>query len=129
MLDAHSQQTVRFDRERLAIPVQRLDLDMLRPSHGFIDAWHGQTALFVILHTVTLDDARIDEGHQAALVLGRIDDNHLPVHVHLSGGQADARRRIHRLGHVVDQAANFLVDFRYRLSDFVQPLIGIMQDT
>ena len=60
--------------------------------------------------------------------IGDVDDDDPLVNVHLGRRQADAFGLVHRLGHVVDQAANALVDLRDRAGDGLQPWVGVAKD-
>ena len=51
-----------------------------------------------------------------ALLLVQVDHDHALGHADLDGGQADAVGRVHALGHVVDQ----LADFRIHLLDILE---------
>ena len=50
------------------------------------------------------------------------------MHVDLRRGQAHAFGLVHRLLHVVDEAADALVDRGHRAGDGVQARVGIAQD-
>ena len=47
MLNAHRQQAVSFQRERLAVTIERSDLYVLNPVDTFVLARYLQAALFV----------------------------------------------------------------------------------
>ena len=49
------------------------------------------------------EDLGVDEHPQVVAGLGNVDDDDALVHVDLGGGQADAGRRVHGLGHVADE--------------------------
>ena len=59
---------------------------------------------------------------------GDVDHDHALVHVDLRGGQADAGRVVHGLGHVGDQLLHARVENGDRLGDLVQARIGVAQD-
>ncbi|WP_255505626.1 hypothetical protein [Alkalisalibacterium limincola] len=50
------------------------------------------------------------------------------MHIDLGGGQADARRLVHRLEHVVDQRTQFVVDLLHRRGQRPQARIGEFED-
>jgi len=80
------------------------------------------------LGTLAPDDLRIDEDAQVVLVFAHVDDDDLPVHVDLRGGQADTRCRIHRLRHVVDQLAGRRVDFFDAFRGRAEARVRVLQD-
>ena len=47
-------------------------------------------------------DLRVDEDHGLVLLFADVDDHEPAVVVHLAGGQADARRLVHGVEHVVE---------------------------
>ena len=50
------------------------------------------------------------------------------MHVDLTGREADAIGLVHGLDHVVDQAADSVIDLRHRLGNGVQTGIRITKD-
>ncbi len=74
----------------------------------------ARTAAFLVhLFAGLVAQLRIDEDLGLVLFLADVDDHEALVHIHLAGGQADVRRVVHGLEHVVEQALEFgLVTFR-----------------
>jgi len=130
MLDAHGQQAVGLDLERLAVDVEGADLDPGRALDAVIDAGHRQAAFVVdLLFFAGPGDFRVDENHQLFLGFGHVDGDHALVHVHLGRGQADARRVVHGIRHVGHQLAQALgTEFGNRLGNLVQARVGIAED-
>ena len=62
------------------------------------------------------------------LVLAHVDHQQAQVHVDLGGGQADARRVVHGLEHVVDQLANAFIHGFDRFCHGAQAGIGELDD-
>ena len=60
--------------------------------------------------------------------LGSVDHDHLFVHVYLGGGQTDAGRRIHGLGHVGDQLLQRFIEYSDRHGKLVQPGVRVAED-
>ena len=54
------------------------------------------------------DELGVDQHVQLVARVGGVDDDHALVHVDLRGSQADARRGVHRFGHVGDELAHEL---------------------
>lgn len=67
-----------------------------------------------------LFDRGVDEDARLAAVFAEVHDHDLQVHVHLGGGQADARGFVHGFKHVVDQLTQGVVEHRHRLGDGAQ---------
>ena len=66
---------------------------------------HAEAAFLLELHAVALDEFRIDERDQIRRIAPERDvgDEDPQRHADLRGRQTDARRRVHRLDHVVDE--------------------------
>ncbi len=108
MLKRACQQLPAFDGAYLTRPVHASDHGSHRSRHGGIESGNAEAALFLELHAFLLDEFRVDEDQQiVGLVAEReIDDENPERHADLRGGEADARRGVHRLDHVVDQRLN-----------------------
>ena len=107
VLDADGQQAVGPQLLRLALAVEEAHGDLVGAVHVGEDAGHGQAAFLVHLFAGLVAQLRIDEDLGLVLFLADVDDHEALVHVHLAGGQADARRVVHGLEHVVEQALEF----------------------
>ena len=70
---------------------------------------YAEAALFLELHTVSLDESRVDEGQQIRRVPAGRDIAHEDpeADANLRCRQSDARRRVHGVNHVVDQRLDF----------------------
>ena len=82
-----------------------------------------------------LEDLGIDEDARVAdrlavLFLGflQVDDEDLLGHADLDRGEADSRRRVHRLEHVRDERADAIVDLSDGRGDLPQARIGDFDD-
>ena len=124
VLQADGEQVRRLDRPRLAVEVEIAHDDVLGAFDLVVDAGHRQTALLADLNAVALDDLRIDQHQQLVPLFRDVDDDDAFVHVDLRRGQTDARRFVHRFGHVARQTANAIVNFCDGRSDFFQARIG-----
>ena len=107
VLEAAGQQSGAFDDLLLAVAVQPFDDRARRARERGVEAGHAEAAFFLELHAVALDEFRIDEREQIGRIAADRDvgDENPQRHADLRGREADARRRIHRLDHVVDEAA------------------------
>ena len=91
-------------------PLERLATLVLRPYGDpcsafdlVVVAGDGQAPFLLLGLAFGRKDLGIDQHLEVVAGLGDIDDDELLVNVHLGGRQSDARRRIHRLGHVADE--------------------------
>ena len=82
-----------------------------------------------------LEDLRVDEDPRvfdrlAALFLGLLQVDHQDAlgDPDLDRGEADARRRVHRLEHVRDERAHLVVDLLDGRGDLPQARIGDFDD-
>ncbi len=128
MLDANGKQTFRVQREQLATLVQGLHRHALRPGNPFIDAGNRKAPLLALRLAARRHNFRIDENPEFITVFGQVHHDNLLVDIHLSGGKADSRRRIHRFSHIPHQSAYFFIDFGDGRGHFVEPLVGILKD-
>ena len=97
-----------------------------RPGAGDleVEAGYRQAALVEEPFAVRLDDLGVDQGLWTAVVTEVIDKKAL-LDAHLWGGQTEAGRGVHRLGHVRRQANQAFVDVidhlgalaQYRVAD------------
>ena len=60
--------------------------------------------------------------------LGDVDDDDSLVDVHLGGRQPDARRRVHRLGHVADELLDLRGEGRDGGRDLLEAGIRVFED-
>ncbi len=61
-------------------------------------------------------------------MLGDVDGDDTLGHVYLNGREADTRRRVHGLEHVVDEATHVVVHPRHRLRAIAQSRVRKMQN-
>ena len=104
MLDAYGQQAIGLQFLRLALAIQVAHGDFVGAGHVGKNAGHGQAAFLIDLFARLVGDLRIDEDLRLVLLFTHIDDHEALVHVHLASSQADARRVVHGLEHVIQQA-------------------------
>src|SRR5690606_29551679 len=128
VLDALREQPVRLELERLAVLVERPDLDPLGPLDELVQPRDGQTPLLEALAAVRGEDFRVDEAARLIAPLGHVDHDDALVNVDLRRSKADAGRGIHRLEHVLDQALHVVVDNCDALGAYSQPRIGILEN-
>ena len=62
--------------------------------------WRG---VLIVLAAFPGNDLRVDQHPRLITFLGHVEDQQLLVHVDLGRGEADARRGVHGLEHVIDQ--------------------------
>ena len=110
MLDTGGEQTLGLELERPAVAIERAYTHAVRARNFFVNAGHRQAALFQGLLAVAREDLRVDKDLQPVALIGQVDHDHALRLVDLDGGQADAGRVIHGLGHIVDQATDGVVD-------------------
>src|SRR3954452_1604669 len=120
----------------LAVEIEPAGADAVRAVHFRILIRHRQAA-FGVRHVVIglLEYFRVDEDARvldrlAALFLRLLKVDHQDAlrNADLDRGQADARRRVHRLEHVGDERAHFVVHRLYRLGDLTQARVGNFDD-
>src|SRR5690606_28746103 len=128
VLDALREQALRVELERLAVAVERPDLDSLGSLDVLVEPGNGQTALLVGLAAVGGQDFRIDEAIRLVARLGHVDHDDALVNVDLRRSKADAGRGIHRLEHVLDQTLHVVVDNCDALGAYSQPRVGILEN-
>ena len=129
VLDAHGQQAVGVQLERLAVGVQGFDPDFDRALDAVVNARYRQAAFVVdLLFRAGPDDGRVDEDAQLVLGLGGIDNEQLLVHVYLAGGQPDAGGVVHGLGHVGHQFVDAFAKFGDRNGNLVQTRIRVAEN-
>ena len=77
-----------------------------------------------------LEDLRVDEDPEVArlLVVGDVDDEELERLADLRRREADAGRRVHGLGHVVDELAKLGRDRLDLLAALTEALVGVVED-
>ena len=110
MLDTGGEQVFGLELEDFAVAVERPHADAVRARYFLVDAGDGQAAFLEGLFAVAREDLRVDKDLQPVALIGQVDHDHALRLVDLDGGQADAGRVIHGLGHIVDQATNGVVD-------------------
>ena len=128
MLDANRQQAIGFHRPLLAVEIEVFDGDALGTLDLVVDAGHGQAALFAHLLATAFLQGRINEGEKIVLIFRDIDDHDALMHIDLRRCQANARRFVHRFGHVGDQFSNAGVDLDDWLCNLFQARIGKTQN-
>jgi len=128
VLDAHCQQPLGLEFERLAVAIERAHGDALGALDLVENAGHRQAAFLAFFASGLRDDFGVDEHAQLVMGFGNVDDNDAFVNVDLGGGQTDAVRGVHGLRHVVDQLADARIHRLHRLGDGVQARIGVMQN-
>ena len=95
----------RFDGELFVIQRPTRDQHAVRPRNVCSEVGDTQTALFPDDATVPLGDYRIDDLQQvlATMLVVDVEDDDPLRHADLWGCETDARCRVHRLDHVLDQ--------------------------
>ena len=108
------QQAGAFDLDAARRGDRALDDRARRPHDGGVESRHAQAALFFELHALALDELGIDDDDRARRVAAEreIDDEDPQRDADLRRRQPDARRGIHRLDHVVDEAIDLGRDGR-----------------
>ena len=107
------------------MPILRLQLDSLGPFGNAVLSRTGQTALHILLLASGAEDFRIDAFNNA---LAEIHNKHPAEHPHLRRRQSDAVRLVQRLGHVVQQLRQPLVERLDRAAGLVQKGIRFPQN-
>jgi hypothetical protein len=112
----------------LTLAILEVDAHPLGAFDLFEDPGHRQAALLALLLPLKVVDPRIDQGKQLVPAFRNVDDDDLLVHIDLGCGQADARRLVHRLGHVGDQTPDRIVNLAHRRRNLLQARIGKTQN-
>src|SRR5574341_1980026 len=128
VLDAHSEQSLGFQRERIAVLIVRADFDALGALNELVDSGHRQAAFLDVGHPGRLDDLGVDQNHQRVAALGNIDHDDALGHIDLDCRKPDSRRGVHGFGHVGDELLEALVEYRDRGRDPVESGVGIAKD-
>jgi hypothetical protein len=128
VLDAHRQQAVGLQFERLAVAVERAHGDALGGVTLSNTPGTDRQPSSLSSRPDCGDDLGVDEHAQLVVGLGDVDDDHALVNVDLGRGQPDAGGGVHGLGHVVDQLTDARIHRRNRLGYGVETRIGIMQN-
>jgi hypothetical protein len=111
VLDAHRHQAGGFALEEFAVAVERAHGHPRVAAHLVVDRRHRQAALVGHHHVLAAgDDLRVDQHQGPVACVGGVHHDHAFVHVDLGRGQAHALGVVHGLEHVVDQAADAIVD-------------------
>lgn len=127
MLDATSQKPTASKVERLAMPVERLNLNLSGTGNFTIDFRKAQTSFRAQFHVPKRGDDRVDEHHGHVLVDrdllvldekgGRTVGDSPEIHhsqlegmIDLLGGQADTLGIFHGFEHVLDELLDLLGD-------------------
>ena len=128
VLNRNRQEALGLQLEGLTVLVERPDGDALSSVDVFAYTREREAAFVECGFAFGSDDLGIDEDAQVArLVLagGHIHDEKALRNAELRGGQTDARGRVHRLGHVVDQAVKLRIKDLDVFTGLSEPLIGV----
>src|SRR5574341_1242220 len=128
VLDAHSEQALRLERERIAVSIVRAHLDPFCALDELVNSGHRQAAFLDVGHPGRLDDLGVDQNHQRVAALGNIDHDDALGHIDLDCRKPDSRRGVHGFGHVGDELLEALVEYRDRGRDPVESGVGIAKD-
>jgi len=101
---------------------------MRRPRQLLVDAGQGQAPLLAGAGAFPLQQFRIDQYQRLIALLAHIEHDQALMHIDLSGGKADASRRIHGLEHVVCQLTQCIINHRYTARPSCAARIGILQN-
>src|SRR5205085_694256 len=124
----HGEESLRFQRERVAVLIVGADLYALGTRHELVDTGQRKTALLDIGFAGAFEDLRIHQNDQRIVTLGDVDHDDALVHVNLSRGQADSGRRVHGFDHVGDQLFQRFIKYSYRRGNLVEPGVGVAED-
>jgi hypothetical protein len=91
-----------------AVPVERPDDGASGTGDRRGESGQAEAAVLFHLHAVALDEFRVDQREQFAPTApdAEVDDADPERDANLRRGQADPRRRVHRVDHVVDERSN-----------------------
>src|SRR5262245_26855548 len=106
------EQALGAEVERIAVQVLPSEPNALRPDGVVVRPGDRQASLLEGLLALQLGDLRV--GREAAVALSVVVHEERLADAYLVGGQANTRRRVHRLEHVVDERAERVVE---RLDD------------
>src|SRR5579863_4302947 len=112
VLEGDCQQFVCLDFDLLFFGCPRAHQNASGALHLSCKIDHRQTTLFPQYRTIRLDDAGVDELEQmfAEIVMVGVEHDQPPRIGDLRRGEANARRRVHRLYHAVEKAVHAAVD-------------------
>src|SRR5262249_23291659 len=96
----------------------------------FGDAGKAEAALRPDDVVLALEDLRVDEDAEIArlALFGDVDHEQLERHADLRRRETHARRRVHRLGHVVHELPDLVVHVGNLLALLAQALVRIVED-
>src|SRR5579875_284840 len=125
VLEAAGQQLVGLDVEWLAVEADATQVHLLRAHDRPGQAGDRQAALLVGPLAAGLDDLGVDDrGGPAAHVV----DEQAALHADLGRGEAHARRRVHRLDHVLDETHERAVDRSDLHRSLAQHRVAVLAD-
>ena len=115
MLYTDRQQSIGIQLKRVAISVQGFGPDSFRAGHLLENSGYRQAPLFRLLFAIAFDNLRINQHQRLILLFGDIDYHQPLRNIDLGGGEADTRRLIHGIKHVIHQAAQSVIHLLNRL--------------
>ncbi len=114
MLERPGQQLVSLDLDGFSLGVETANRDTRRSRDHVFHVGNAQAALrSLVLFVAGLDDDRIDEDPASGLrvvFVTQVQHTHTQGNTDLGGRQPDPLREVHRLLHVSDQRAEFVVE-------------------
>ena len=112
VLEDAGEQTFAFDLQGAAVPVDPPQQDAARAPDVLPEVRDGEAALLEEDLPLGLDELGIEHDQELGRIpiLGGIGDEETVRTAHLIGGQPQARRRVHRLHHLVDQALEVAIE-------------------
>ncbi len=113
VLNAGSEQPFSIKSMFLAVVVEEPDATSRRPLNLIEKLGNGKASFFVDGRFFGwIENFGIDEKERRGVfvLLGEVHDNHAQRHADLDGREADARRVVHRLQHVIHERAQFVID-------------------
>ena len=116
--------------ELTTLPIERPDDRPRRSDDGRVETGNAQASFFFELHSLALDELRVDHHHQARRIAPdrSIDDEQPKRHADLRRREADARRGVHRFDHVVDQLVDVVGDLFDRAGRVVEGAVAVSED-
>src|SRR5262249_26851366 len=105
----------------------RADLDLRGAIYEVVELRHRQAALLGVRRALGAQDLGIDQAERLGTVRRHVADQDPFVKVDLRRSQTDARRGIHCLEQILDEAPDFGVDFCDRFGANSQSRIRILE--
>ena len=123
--EAPGDQFLALGLEPVAVPVLGPDLGLVGPGHQTVLARDAQASFRAGLLPGGLHQRGI---HQLQDLLPDIHDHHTAQNAHLRSRQTHAVGFLQRLGHIVQQFVQLLIEGFHRLAHLMQSRILIRQD-